>query len=79
MLFIFYRSKQVLYQNCKAMVYSQCFLTQSYIEEAIGDEYLKWNNETPVLLDAPTGSGKSTFVCEKLIRNAAAKGATRGL
>ena len=79
MLFIFYRSKQVLYQNCKAMAHSQRFLTQSYMEEAIGDGYLKWNNETPVLLDAPTGSGKSTFVCEKLIRNAAAKGATRGL
>lgn len=53
-----------------SMVVRSFDLEGKYIEEAIGDEYLKWSRQTPVFIDAPTGSGKSTFVCHKLIADA---------
>lgn len=42
-------------------------LTGRNVTEAIGDRFKNWEPETPVLIDAPTGSGKTTFVCKKLI------------
>ena len=53
-----------------SMVVRSFDLEGKYIEEAIGDKYLKWSCRTPVFIDAPTGSGKSTFVCHKLIADA---------
>lgn len=38
--------------------------------DLIGDDYLKWNNIEPIFIDAPTGSGKTTFVYKKLIHDA---------
>lgn len=37
------------------------------VTDAIGDQYKQWDYSCPVLIDAPTGSGKTTFVCKKLI------------
>ena len=44
------------------------------VNEAIGEDYKKWNNIDPVFIDAPTGSGKTSFVYEKLIPDAISKG-----
>lgn len=40
------------------------------VSAAIGDQYKKWHYKNPVLIEAPTGSGKTTFVYEVLIREA---------
>lgn len=40
------------------------------VVDLVGDDYLKWNNVEPVFIDAPTGSGKTTFVYKKLIHDA---------
>ena len=40
------------------------------ISEAIGADYKKWHHKSPVFIDAPTGSGKTTFVYHKLIPHA---------
>ena len=44
------------------------------VSEAIGDDYLRLNCADPVFIDAPTGTGKTTFVYEKLIPDALAEG-----
>ena len=44
------------------------------VNEAIGEDYKKWNNIDPIFIDAPTGSGKTSFVYEKLIPDAISKG-----
>ena len=36
-----------------------------YIEEKIGDDYLKWDNTDIILINAPTGSGKTQFCLHK--------------
>lgn len=38
-----------------------------YIEEKIGDDYLKWDNTDIILINAPTGSGKTQFCLHKLL------------
>lgn len=38
-----------------------------YISDTIRDEYKKWKNGDIVLLTAPTGTGKTTFILEKLL------------
>ena len=45
----------------------------SNVSSVIGDEYKKWITPRPIFIDAPTGSGKSTFVYEKLIPDAIAE------
>lgn len=40
------------------------------ISEFLVDELPKWNTSEPVLIEAPTGSGKTTFVYETLIPDA---------
>lgn len=40
---------------------------QPNVVEAIGEDYKKWNPKNPVFLDAPTGTGKTTLVYDKLI------------
>lgn len=44
------------------------------VKEAIGEDYKKWNNIEPVFIDAPTGSGKTSFVYERLIPDAISNG-----
>lgn len=66
---------EAFYGNCKMMEYVQKPISGKHVTEAIGDAYLTWRSEIPVLIDAPTGAGKSTFVCEKLIPLAYANGA----
>ena len=61
------------YQNAK-IEQIEIPLEGKFIEDGIGEAYLNWNKRNPVLIDAPTGSGKSTFVCRKLIRHAAQQG-----
>lgn len=38
--------------------------------ESIGKQYLNWHPKHPVFIDAPTGSGKTTFVYKELIQTA---------
>lgn len=42
-------------------------MTARDVPESIGDSYLSWEAKHPVLIDAPTGSHKTTFVYTKLI------------
>lgn len=44
------------------------------VSDAIGDDYKNWNCADPVFIDAPTGTGKTTFVYEKLIPDAITEG-----
>ncbi len=38
-----------------------------YVSEAIGEEYKEWKNGDFVFIDAPTGTGKTTFIYDKII------------
>ncbi len=38
-----------------------------YVSEAIGEEYKQWRDGDFVFIDAPTGTGKTTFIYEKII------------
>lgn len=38
-----------------------------FISETIGEEYRNWRAGENILIDSPTGSGKSTFVLKKLL------------
>ncbi len=38
-----------------------------YVSKAIGEEYKEWKNGDFVFIDAPTGTGKTTFIYEKII------------
>lgn len=40
------------------------------VYDGLKDEVDSWNSRDPVLIDAPTGSGKSTFVRKELIPRA---------
>ena len=37
-----------------------------HVTDVIGDDYQSWKNQV-VILKAPTGSGKTTFVLEKFV------------
>ena len=41
-----------------------------YIDDIIGEEYRKWIYGTSVLIASQTGTGKTTFILEKLLANA---------
>lgn len=69
-----YPSVLALRDNCHHMDKQQIPSDGTYVSDAVGDDYTKWSSKTPVLLDAPTGSGKSTFICQTLIRHAAEEG-----
>lgn len=45
-----------------------------YIDEAIGEEYLKWKNGDTIYLTAPTGRGKSTFILNVLLKKVIKEG-----
>ena len=40
---------------------------RKYLADEIGDEYKNWKNGNIVLINAPTGSGKTTFIIEKFL------------
>lgn len=46
-----------------------------FISDEIGNEYQEWRIRNIIFLAAPTGSGKTTFVLEKLVEYAASKNA----
>jgi len=39
-----------------------------FVADSIGDDFLKWSNKFGILIESPTGSGKSSFAIEQLIR-----------
>ena len=41
-----------------------------YIDDIIGEEYKKWIYGTSVLIASQKGTGKTTFILEKLLANA---------
>lgn len=43
---------------------------RKYVDSLIGDEYKQWVQGDKVLISTPTGSGKTTFVINKLLRYA---------
>lgn len=45
-----------------------------YVSERIGDDYLNWQVGRNVLISTPTGSGKTTFVIDVLLRYAIRQG-----
>lgn len=67
---------KVFYENSKRMRYVKKPISGKHVTAAIGDDYLTWHSDAPVLIDAPTGTGKSTFICEKLIPMVYANGKT---
>ena len=38
-----------------------------YISDIIKDEFKQWTNHKPILISAPTGSGKTTFILKHLL------------
>lgn len=52
--------------NCEARYISD--------EDGIGEGYKRWWNRTPVIIDAPTGSGKNTFILDVLAPYASSEG-----
>lgn len=46
-----------------------------FISDEIGNEYQEWKLQNLVFLTAPTGSGKTTFVLEKLVEYAESRNA----
>ena len=38
-----------------------------YISDIIKDEFKQWTNHKPILISAPTGSGKTTFILKNLL------------
>lgn len=46
----------------------------AYIQDIIGDDYRSWENGDTIMLSAPTGSGKTTFIFETLLPYFAKKG-----
>ncbi len=46
---------------------------KQYVTDLIGDEYKNWEPGKTVLIGTPTGSGKTTFVLQTLLRHAVAQ------
>lgn len=42
-------------------------MTGKYVVDSIGDAYKSWNSKSPIFIDSPTGSRKSTFVFTQLL------------
>ncbi len=48
-------------------------MKKQYVTDIIGDDYLNWKLRDKIVISTPTGSGKTTFILKKLLRNAAAQ------
>ena len=46
----------------------------NYVADIIGDDYQNWKAGDSIIISSQTGTGKSTFVLEKLLPNAIAQG-----
>ena len=42
-------------------------MDKKYLSEVIGDEYFDWGKRK-IIIQAPTGSGKSTFIIQALLK-----------
>lgn len=42
-------------------------MTGKYVADSIGDAYKSWDSKSPIFIDSPTGSRKSTFVFTQLL------------
>lgn len=47
--------------------FTSVILNGGWVADAIKEQYKQWHCDSPVLIDAPTGSGKTTFICNSLI------------
>ena len=50
--------------------YQTRVMRAKYVSDALRDEYENWNSRDPIMIDAPTGSGKNTFIINELIPRA---------
>lgn len=48
-------------------------MKKQHVTDIIGDDYLNWKLRDKIVISTPTGSGKTTFILKKLLRNAAAQ------
>lgn len=46
----------------------------TFVSEGIGDSFKDWRRYNPVFIDAPTGSGKNTFILNELVPYAKSRG-----
>ena len=49
-------------------------MARQYVTDIIGEEYKTWEDGDQIIIATPTGSGKTTFVVSKLLKQAAAQG-----
>lgn len=49
-------------------------MAKQYVSDLIGDEYKSWKEGDYVIIATPTGSGKTTFVVSKLLKEAMSHG-----
>lgn len=57
----------------KSLDISHIQLETGTVTDAIGNAFLTWNHETPVFIDAPTGTGKTTLIYERILKLAISK------
>lgn len=58
-------------EEFKPSCYPRVPTQQSSVTEAIGDSYLEWNPSSPVFIYAPTGTGKTSFMRNVLLKRIA--------
>lgn len=58
-----------IYENAKKSVPWEDIMR--YMKDVIGDDYKDWTKGTGVLIASQTGTGKTTFILEKLLTHAA--------
>lgn len=49
-------------------------MEQQYVSYKIGEQYKEWAGGNIIFIETPTGSGKTTFILNKLIKYAGSKG-----
>ena len=49
------------------IVFNTISCDSQFVSDALKDKIPKWTTNTPVLIEAPTGSGKSTFIFEEVV------------
>jgi len=58
------------------MIMNQNTTDPRYIEDLIKEDYQNWDNTKPIIISAPTGSGKTTFIMNHLLPHAIQTGKT---